>query len=190
MSRPGLHFWARDPDTAAVSSPDPEVPVPLNRTTIRALAASVAMLAAGGTVAAAAVFHIPVLGFGAASAGASANRIEQAAAVRPAKPVAPIRVVKTRYVDQIVHHQMAAPAAFAPTAPPATAAPAPMAARATAVTTAPVTAPPVTQPPAAPYPGGDDGHESGDGPESGHGGHGGGDAVPSGTGQSTSGTGQ
>src|SRR4051794_10594294 len=45
-------------------------PLHLNRTTTRALAASVAMVAAGGTVAGAAVFHIPVLGFGAVNAGA------------------------------------------------------------------------------------------------------------------------
>jgi hypothetical protein len=183
MTRAGLHFFEREPDTAPVSSPFQEVPVSLNRTTIRALAASVAMVTAGGTVAAAAVFHIPVLGF--AAAGAAPKPVERVAAVHAvAKRVAPIRVVKTRYVDEIVHHHSAAPSTPAPVAPVAArAALTPV--RAASVVP-PMTAPPVAQPPVSPVPGGEDGHESDDG---GHGDHGsGGDAPTAGTGPSTGAT--
>ena len=155
--------------------------MPLNRTTTRALAASVALVAAGGTVAGAAVFHLPILGFGAANAGASSAVVRTVADVRPAAKIAPIRVVRTRYVDQIVHQHRGAAASRAtapqPSAPVAAASP-------TAAPTTPPTStdpvtnppvvdpptsnPPVVQPPEPPDSG--DGHD-GDGSED-HGGHG------------------
>lgn len=155
--------------------------MPLNRTTTRALAASVALVAAGGTVAGAAVFHIPVLGFGASNAGATATQFAQVAAVRPraATKVMPRRVVKTRYVDQIVHHQSAwsgssatTAATAAPPAPAATAAPrhADQAPTSTPPTMDPN--PPAGEPPSAPEP-----PESGHGDDS-HEGHGGDDGSP------------
>ncbi|HEY5011369.1 MAG TPA: hypothetical protein VIK61_01525, partial [Acidimicrobiia bacterium] len=121
--------------------------MPLNRTTTRALAASVALVAAGGTVAGAAVFHIPVLGFGASNAGATATQFAQVAAVRPraATKVMPRRVVKTRYVDQIVHHQSAWSGSSATTA--ASTAPAPAATAAPShVEQAPTSTPPTMDP--------------------------------------------
>ena len=141
----------------------------LNRTTTRALAASVALVAAGGTVAGAAVFHIPVLGFGAVNAGAT-GQVAQVANVASEKPIAPRRVVKTRFVDQIVHHQAAASHSrgysSAPSATVAAQSGAPMSPSTTAETTPPpstnppVTTPPVTEPPTTAPPQGDDGHES------------------------------
>lgn len=146
----------------------------LNRTTTRALAASVALVAAGGTLAGAAVFHIPVLGFGAANAGATARQIERVASVdTTAKRVAPIRVVKTRFIDQFVHHRAAAAAA----APAAPAAPAHVraATRSASHMDEPPssTMPPSLDPPSSPpTSGGDDGFEGGSDDGSEHGGHG------------------
>ena len=160
--------------------------MPLNRTTTRALAASVALVAAGGTVAGAAVFHIPVLGFGASNAGAAATQFVQASAVRTSATKAlPRRVVKTRYVDQIVHHHSAWSGSAGVTTAAGVSAPAPAAAPATAAprhadeappTTPPTmdpTPPPTEEPPTSEPPddGGHDSHE-------GHGGHGGGDDNP------------
>jgi hypothetical protein len=161
--------------------------VPFNRTTIRALAASMAMLTAGGTVAAAAVFHLPVLGFEAAGASASQGHLE-AAVVDTAKPVAPRRVVKTRIVTEIVHHHAAASAAAAPTGVAAPASVAPPASAASSGAMVP-TAPPVAQPPVAPAPGSGDGHEGDDEThELGHDGHGGEGGDAPGTGQPAGGT--
>ena len=125
----------------------------LNRTTVRALAASVAMFTAGGTVAAAAVFHLPVLGFGAAGVRAPTAQVERVAAVH-AQPVAPIRVVKTRVVNEIVHHHAAAASMSAPVASAALpGAAAPGSVSSTSATTAPS---PSMAPPTAPMSGGND----------------------------------
>jgi hypothetical protein len=161
--------------------------VPLNRTTVRALAASVAMFTAGGTVAAAAVFHLPVLGFDAAGASASPRHLEQAAVIHArAHAVTPVRVVKTRVVTEIVHHHAVAASTSAHAAPVAVAAPAPASVIPTG-NTVPMTSPPVAQPPTGPTHG-DDGHEADDTHETGHDGHGGADDSSPGTGQSTGGT--
>jgi hypothetical protein len=64
------------------------------------------MVAAGGTVASAAVFHLPVLGFGVSNAAASSSPAARVATVHPQAPRAvPRRVVKTRFVDDIVHRR-------------------------------------------------------------------------------------
>jgi hypothetical protein len=88
--------------------------VPLTKTTIRALAASVAFVAAGATFAAAAVYHLPVLGFSSASVASAAP---SAASQRRAVPrqVAPRKIVRIRYVDVVVHRP--APPAANATAP-------------------------------------------------------------------------
>jgi len=165
--------------------------VPLNRTTVRAVAASVAMLTAGGMVAAAAVFHIPVLGFAAADAGASPRHFEQAAVSHTkAKAVTPIRVVKTRVVDEIVHHQSVAASMPASVASAAVAAPAPASVNSTSGTVAPVPSP-VAPPPTAPSSGGDDGQQAGGSHGTGHdgSGDGGSDGVSSpGAGQTAGGS--
>lgn len=154
----------------------------LNRTTIRALAASVAMFTAGGTVAAAAVFHLPVLGFDAAGASSPTAQVEPVATVH-AKPVVPLRVVKTRVVTEIVHHHAAAASMPAPAAPFAVPAPA-ASVSSTSGTTAPSA--PVAQQPTSPTGGG---YETDDGHEDGHDGHGGSEDVPSPTtGQPAGGT--
>ncbi len=157
----------------------------LSRTTVRALAASVVFVAAGATVAAAAVFHLPVLGFGPAPSAAAASATP-VAAVRDA--VTPRKVYKTRYVDDVVHAPAAttppsssrgyrsAPGATAaaPTAAPVTGATAPAPSTSTTgaptpkaptTTQAPVstTTPPTTTPPDdGGYDGGHGGHEGGD----------------------------
>jgi hypothetical protein len=82
-----------------------EVLLPFTKSTTRALAASVALVAAGATVAAAAVFQLPILGFGrasVASAIAVPDRVKPPVEVVRRK-VKPKVVVKTRYVDDIVH---------------------------------------------------------------------------------------
>ncbi len=78
--------------------------MPLTKTTIRALAASTAFVAAGVTLAGAAIFHVPVLGFSRASAAtrSAAPPVDAAVAVRR-RTVAPVKIVRTRYVDDIVH---------------------------------------------------------------------------------------
>ena len=160
--------------------------MPLNRTTTRALAASVALVAAGGTVAAAAVFHLPVLGFGPANAGATPQQVAAVSFHADATKTAPIRVVRTRFVDQIVHRQTGHRASAAP---PVTAS-----AVTTAATTHALTTPtavehpksPVVEPPDAPEPpeaggddhDGDDEAEQHDGDHDGHE-HGGDDAEDS-----------
>ena len=76
----------------------------LTKTTTRAFAASLALVAAGGTIAGAAVFHLPILGFGRADAASANGRA--AAAKRPLRSLdkaQPKVIVKTRYVDVIVH---------------------------------------------------------------------------------------
>jgi hypothetical protein len=102
------------------------------------------MVAAGATVAGAAAFQLPILGFGRAAAGAVPAPADRAAPSRHAAAVrAKVRpkvVVKIRYADEIVHRRVAAvTTASAPTAPgPATTAP---------TTTAPTTtAPTITAP--------------------------------------------
>ncbi len=102
MNPAALPSGEPDPDNATRQVPESEVAVPLNKTTTRALAASIAFVAAGTTVAGVAVFHLPVLGFGRAAAASAAT-----APVRSGhtviRKVAPIKVVRTRYVDDIVH---------------------------------------------------------------------------------------
>jgi hypothetical protein len=91
--------------------------VPFTKTTTRALAASVALVAAGATVAGAAVFQLPILGFGranVASATTTAARPKPALVVRKVKPKV---VVKTRYVVDIVHRRAPARAANMQAAP-------------------------------------------------------------------------
>jgi hypothetical protein len=129
--------------------------VPLKKTTTRALAASVAFVAAGGTVAGAAVFHLPVLGFGPTNAGATASAVASTT-MKKTKTVTPIRVVKTRIVDEIVHRRAAtrgtagaAPATGVPIAP-------------SAAGVAMPTSPPATETPDAPEAGGGEDHESDD----------------------------
>jgi hypothetical protein len=78
--------------------------VPLTKTTTRAFAASLVMVAAGGTIAGAAVFHLPILGLGRADvASASAAPVAKRAVPVAPKKVHPKVIVKTRYADQIVH---------------------------------------------------------------------------------------
>jgi hypothetical protein len=79
-----------------------EVFVPFTKTTTRALAASIALVAAGATVAAAAVFQLPILGFGHASI-AAASAVPARAVVQ--RSVEPKVIVKVRYVDDIVHRR-------------------------------------------------------------------------------------
>jgi len=73
--------------------------MPLKTSTTRALAASIAFAAAGATCASAAVFHLPVLGFG------RAPKSHVAAPVIPvvARKVEPRKIVRTRIVTDIVH---------------------------------------------------------------------------------------
>ena len=83
----------------------------LTKTTTRAFAASLALVAAGGTIAGAAVFHLPILGLGRADAASA----KVAPAPKPAAVAHKARrkvVVKTRYADVIVH----VPAPSAPAA--------------------------------------------------------------------------
>lgn len=80
------------------------------KSTTRALAASVAFVAAGATVAGAAVFQLPILGFGRADL---ASATASPAGSRPALPVVrpPAKaevIVKSRYVDDIVHRRASA----------------------------------------------------------------------------------
>ena len=75
----------------------------LTKTTTRAFAASLALVAAGGTIAGAAVFHLPILGLGRADA-ASAKVAPTAPKAAPVAHKAHRKViVKTRYADVIVH---------------------------------------------------------------------------------------
>jgi hypothetical protein len=77
----------------------------LKRSTARAVAASFAIVIAGGTFAGAAVFHLPILGFGRGlPVGAVAQRFEPAAIVRAPKCRV---VVRTRDVDVVVHRPSA-----------------------------------------------------------------------------------
>jgi len=128
--------------------------VPLTKSTIRALAASIALVAAGGTVAAAAVFQLPILGFAQAPASAAVSPGATPVVTRPA---APVKVVRTRYVYDIVHRPAPAsayPAArvVATTPPPATL---------VAAVAVPATSPPAAGalPPQSPRPSFRDGSE-------------------------------
>jgi hypothetical protein len=77
--------------------------VPLTKTTTRAFAASLAMVAAGGTIAGAAVFHLPILGINGAAASTNvAPHTAQAAAAAPKTAHRKV-VVKTRVANVIVH---------------------------------------------------------------------------------------
>jgi hypothetical protein len=85
--------------------------MPVSRSTSRAIAASVALVIAGGTLAGAAVFHLPILGFG---KGATANAAETRAAQPVEKRVVvrspkPRVVLRTRYVNVVVHRRAARP---------------------------------------------------------------------------------
>ena len=97
--------------------------MPLTKSTIRALAASIALVAAGATVAAAAVFQLPILGFAQAHASAAVSPGGTHVVTRPA---APVKIVRTRYVYDIVHRPASATAypavrvVAATTPPPAT----------------------------------------------------------------------
>jgi hypothetical protein len=115
--------------------------VHFTKTTTRALAVSVALVASGGTVAGAAVFHLPILGFGRTAVAAADTKSVTAA--RPAaavhRKVQPRTVVKTRYVEDVVH--IPAPvAAYSATPPTALAA------------TTPANVAPVSAPATAPQP--------------------------------------
>ncbi len=113
-------------------------------TTIRALAASVVMVAAAGTIAAAATFHLPVLGFG--SAGAALAEPPSAAIRTAPRHVEPIRVDRTRVVTSVVHRPSPT-VAYAPTvhtyAPQSVRAAAPRAVAADTAAPLPTAAPPV-----------------------------------------------
>jgi hypothetical protein len=113
--------------------------VPLSKTTTRAIAASIALVAAGATVAGAAVFHLPMFGFG-PTATAGADAAPARPPVAPAHKVRPRVIVRTRYVDDIVHRPAPrasrAPSGAPPSAPPA-AAPAPNATQPVSGSTAP-----------------------------------------------------
>ena len=140
---------------------------------VRAFAASVVMVTAGGTVATAAVLHLPVLGFGAASAAVASPRVAEHS--EPAHR-APIRVVRTRIVDDVVHRP--APISFArPTARPTARSYAPVvqvqpSAPTVANVVSTTTTSTVTMPPPSPT---TSGHHQGDhGQEDGHSGDAGG----------------
>src|SRR5690242_2064464 len=74
----------------------------LTKTTTRALAASIAIVSAGATLAGAAVFHLPVLGFRSAAAAGESSVHRYVQPVHR-HTVRPIVVVRTRYVDDVVH---------------------------------------------------------------------------------------
>ncbi len=95
----------------------------LTTTSVRALAASIAIVASGATFAGAAVFHLPILGFGRTGVASAAAPATTAATI--AKPLAhkvrPKVIVKTRVVTDIVHRPAPVPAvADAAWTPPAT----------------------------------------------------------------------
>jgi hypothetical protein len=116
MNLPSLSCGRTDPDNAISQVPDPEVPVPLSKTTTRAFAASIAFVAAGATVAGAAVLHLPVLGFGPAPAATPTPlAVRRVLAVEPEK-VAPVKIVRTRYVDDVVRRPTPVRAYRAPSA--------------------------------------------------------------------------
>jgi hypothetical protein len=74
--------------------------VSFTKTTARALAAAIAFVIAGGTVAGAAVFHLPILGFGPAPVA----RTTVAPLTTPTtRKVQPRVVERTRFVDEVVH---------------------------------------------------------------------------------------
>jgi hypothetical protein len=102
MKLPSLSCGEAGPDNATSQVSNPEVSMPLTKTTTRAFAASIAFVAAGATVAGAAVFHLPVLGFGPASAATRPLPGRRAVAVEPRK-TEPVKIVRTRYVDDVVH---------------------------------------------------------------------------------------
>jgi hypothetical protein len=84
----------------------------LKRSTARAVAASFAIVVAGATFAGAAVFHLPILGFKSRSpVNGVEQRFERPGIVRAQKRV----VVRTRYVDVVVHRP-SAPVAQPPAA--------------------------------------------------------------------------
>lgn len=72
----------------------------LDKTTTRAFAASIALVLAGAVVAGAAVFHLPILGFG--SAGAEST-VPHPSPSTTAHGVQPRVIVRTKYVDDVVH---------------------------------------------------------------------------------------
>ena len=74
--------------------------MPFTKTTARAFAASIAFVVAGATLAGAAVFHLPVLGFSSASASAAPAPVRKVLATHK---VAPRKIVRIRYVDDVVH---------------------------------------------------------------------------------------
>jgi hypothetical protein len=97
--------------------------VPLSTTTTRALAASLALVAAGATFAGTAAFHLPVLGFTQPARAALAAREPRPVQVRRLRPK-PVRVVRTRVVTDVVHR----PAPTPVSAPVAVVSPVPVAA--------------------------------------------------------------
>jgi hypothetical protein len=161
--------------------PYTEVLVRFTKSTTRALAASVAFVAAGATVAGAAAFQLPSLGFGranVASAAATPGHAKPAvASVR--RKVEPKVIVKTRYVTDIVHRRAparayttsAAPAPAAPVAPVAVApasrtfVPAPAIAPSTTIAPSSST---TTSPTTAWTEDGPDSHDHGTAPATGH----------------------
>ena len=105
MTRARLPDGVNAPDNEHTSAVDRRFSVQLTKTTTRAFAASLAMVAAGGTIAGAAVFHLPILGLGRADAASAKRRAARRQARRSgcARRLSRKVVVKTRYADVIVH---------------------------------------------------------------------------------------
>lgn len=74
----------------------------LTKTTTRALAVSAALVVSAGSIAGAAVFHLPILGLDRTSVASAESTTARPAAVVH-RAVKPRRIVKTRYVNDIVH---------------------------------------------------------------------------------------
>jgi hypothetical protein len=139
MNPPGLPRGEADSDNATRYVPEPEVLVPFTKTTARAFAASIAFVVAGATLAGAAVFHVPVLGFSSAAASSTPTPVRKVLAIHK---VAPRKIVRVRYVDEVVHRP--APVSTYSAAPVAVSYQAPAAPPVAPVVAAPVTPTPRT----------------------------------------------
>ena len=100
------------PTMRGVTFPNGRSFVLVTKTTAQAFAASIAFIVAGAVVAGAAVFHLPVLGFSAPSASAAPAPVRKVLATHK---VTPRRIVRIRYVDDVVHRP--APVSAYPAAP-------------------------------------------------------------------------
>jgi hypothetical protein len=120
MVRARLLGWSLVSDNATDAVPDTEMLMFFTKTKTRALAASVAFVAAGATVAGAAVFQLPILGFGRAQvASATATPVDAKPAVTVVRrKIEPKVVVRTRYVTDIVHRRAQARTESMPAAAP------------------------------------------------------------------------